>query len=160
MVQYFQAFYHKQWLSIRFFWQIWLYTFLWNTVCMKYVINYKIIDVRPYMLQLPSPELFGLVFTHWYSLYLFKYCKVASIKLCFYLGYHVCGVCKQDRFVKVFLLRKLETKGQLISKGLFGFFNSPKKRTKTFCPSRLGQKLTFSSLFSGRIEDTKIFFRD
>jgi hypothetical protein len=31
-------------------------------------------------------------------------------------------------------------KGQLISKGLFGFFNSPKKRTKNFCPSRLGQK--------------------
>ena len=51
-------------------------------------------------------------------------------------------------------------KGQLISKGLFGFFNSPKKRTKNFCSSRLGQKLTFSSLFFGRIEDTKISFRD
>ena len=52
------------------------------------------------------------------------------------------------------------SKGQFISKGLLGFFNSPKKRTKNFCPSRLGQKLTFSSSFSGRIEDTKISFRD
>ena len=26
-------------------------------------------------------------------------------------------------------------KGRLISKGLFGFFDSPKKRTKNFCPS-------------------------
>ena len=51
-------------------------------------------------------------------------------------------------------------KGQLILKGLFGFFNSPKKRTKNFCPSRLGQKLTFSSSFFGRIEDTKVSFRD
>ena len=49
-------------------------------------------------------------------------------------------------------------KGQLISKGLFGFFNSPKKRMKNICPSRLGQKLTFSSWLFGRIEDTKIFF--
>ena len=30
-------------------------------------------------------------------------------------------------------------KGQLIWKGHFDFFNSPKKRTKSFCPSRLGQ---------------------
>jgi hypothetical protein len=37
------------------------------------------------------------------------------------------------------------TKGPLISKGLFGFFNSSKKGTKNFCPSSLGQKLTFSS---------------
>ena len=36
-------------------------------------------------------------------------------------------------------------KGQLTSKGLFGFFNSPPKRRINFCPSRLGQKLTFSS---------------
>jgi hypothetical protein len=34
-------------------------------------------------------------------------------------------------------------KGQLISKGLFGVFNSPKKRTKNVCPSRLGQKFEF-----------------
>ena len=52
------------------------------------------------------------------------------------------------------------SKGRLILKGLFGSFNSPKKRTKHFCPSRLGQKLTFSSSFFGRIEDTKISFRD
>ena len=51
-------------------------------------------------------------------------------------------------------------KGQLISKGNSGFFNSPKKQTKNFCHSRLGQKLTFSSSFLGRIEDTKISFRD
>ena len=51
-------------------------------------------------------------------------------------------------------------KGQLISKGLFGFFNYPKKQTKIFCPSRLGQKLTFSISFFGVIEATKIFFRD
>ena len=52
------------------------------------------------------------------------------------------------------------SKGQLISKGILGFFNSPKKRTKNFCPSRLGKKLKFSSLFYGRIEDTKISFRN
>ena len=46
-------------------------------------------------------------------------------------------------------------KGQLISKGLFCVFNSFKKRTKNFCPSRLGQKLKFSSCFFGRIEETK-----
>ena len=51
-------------------------------------------------------------------------------------------------------------KDQLILKGLFGFFNSPKKRTKNFCPSRLGQKLTFSISFFGRIKDIKIAFRD
>ena len=50
-------------------------------------------------------------------------------------------------------------KGQLISQGLFVFLNSSKKRTKTFWPSRLGQKLIVSSFF-GRIEDTKISFRD
>ena len=43
---------------------------------------------------------------------------------------------------------------------LFGFFNSPKKWTKNFCPSSLGQKLIFSSSFFGRIEDTKIYFRN
>ena len=51
-------------------------------------------------------------------------------------------------------------KGQLISKCLFGIFNSSKKRTKNFCPSRLGQKLKFSSSFFGRIEDTKMSFRN
>ena len=45
------------------------------------------------------------------------------------------------------------SKGQLISKGLLDFFNSSKKRTKKFCPSRVGQKLTFSSSFFGRIVD-------
>ena len=40
--------------------------------------------------------------------------------------------------------RASETKGQLISKGHFVFFNSPKKRTKNFCPSRLGKTFEFS----------------
>ena len=61
-------------------------------------------------------------------------------------------LCKGIKFVC--------TKGQLISKGLFGFFNSPKKRTANFCPSRLGQKLTFSSSCFGKIDDNKISFRD
>ena len=42
------------------------------------------------------------------------------------------------------------SKGQLIWKGLFGVFNSPKERTKNVYPSRLGQKFVF-----GRIEDNK-----
>ena len=52
------------------------------------------------------------------------------------------------------------SKGQLISKGLFVFFNSSKKRTKNVFASRLGQKLKFSSSFFGRIEDTKKTFRN
>ena len=60
---------------------------------------------------------------------------------------------------EIFREQRVQDKGQLISKGLFGFFNSPKKRTKTFCPSRLGQKLTFSSSFLRRIGDTLISFR-
>ena len=51
-------------------------------------------------------------------------------------------------------------KGQLILKGVFGFYNSSKKQTKNFYPSRLGQKLEFSSSFFGRIEDTNISFQD
>ena len=80
------------------------------------------------------------------------------------------------------------TKGQLISKGIFDFFNSPKKRTKNLCSSRLGQKINifkfvfrenspkkrtkylcstrlgqkfkFSSSLFGRIEDTKNTFQN
>ena len=51
------------------------------------------------------------------------------------------------------------TKGQLISKGHFAFFNSPKKRTQNFCLSRLGQKFKFSSSFFGKIGDTKKTFQ-
>ena len=54
----------------------------------------------------------------------------------------------------------VESKGQLISKGLFGFFNSPKKRTKNVCPSRLGQKFEFLSLFIGRIEGIEKVLRE
>ena len=46
-------------------------------------------------------------------------------------------------------------KGRLISKGNIVFFNSPKRRTKKFCPIRLGQKLTFSSLFLGELKKPK-----
>ena len=50
-------------------------------------------------------------------------------------------------------------KGQLISKGLFGFFNSPQKWTKNFCPSRLGQKLTCLSSFLGELKTLKFLFK-
>ena len=63
-------------------------------------------------------------------------------------------------FLKKNIQKKGVAKGHLISKRLFVFFNSPKKWTKNFCPSRLGQKLTFSSSIFGRIEDIKISFRD
>ena len=44
-------------------------------------------------------------------------------------------------------------KGELFSKVIFVlFFNSPKKRMKTFCPRGLGQKLTFSSSFFGTLK--------
>ena len=39
-------------------------------------------------------------------------------------------------------------------------FNSSKKRTKNFYPSRLGQKIKFSNSVFGRIEDTKMSFRN
>ena len=60
---------------------------------------------------------------------------------------------------RLFLMQEeCSPKGQLISKGLFGFFNSPKKRTTIFCPSRLGQKLTFSSSFLGELKTLKFPF--
>ena len=70
----------------------------------------------------------------------------AQIKIC---------MCRRESFK----IKLLISKGQLISKGLF-VFNSSKKRTKNFCPSRLGQKLKISSSFFGRMEDTQISFRD
>ena len=60
--------------------------------------------------------------------------------------------------LKIFRLALV--KGQLISKGHFGFFNSPKKRTKNFSPGSLEQKFEFSSSFFGRIEVTKKIFRN
>ena len=51
------------------------------------------------------------------------------------------------------------TKSQLISEGLFVFFSSPKKRTKNFCTSRLGQKLTFSSSFFWELKTLKFLFQ-
>ena len=43
---------------------------------------------------------------------------------------------------------------------IFCVFNSSQNEQKKFCPSRLGQKSRFSSLFSGRIEETKYTFRN
>ena len=62
-------------------------------------------------------------------------------------------------YSSLFLIQPL-FKGPIISGENFCVFNSSKKRTKNFCPSRLGQKFEFSSSFFGRIEDTKISFRD
>ena len=53
------------------------------------------------------------------------------------------------------------TKGQLISKCLFGVFNSPKKRTKTIqLQVPIVVKSNFFRSFFGRIEDTKKTFRN
>ena len=64
-----------------------------------------------------------------------------------------------DIFQKIWL-KSNHTIGQLILKGLLGFFNSSKKRMKNFCPSRLGQNLKVSSSLFGGIEDTKKTFRN
>ena len=54
-----------------------------------------------------------------------------------------------------------EPKGQLISKCLFGVFNSPKKWTKTIgLKVPLIVKWIFFRLFRRRIEDTKKTFRN
>ena len=50
------------------------------------------------------------------------------------------------------------TKGQIMSKGHFGVFNSSKKRTKNFCPSRLGQEFKFSSSFLEELKTPKFPF--
>ena len=55
----------------------------------------------------------------------------------------------------------LDTKGQLISKWLFSFSILPKDERQIIAPvGYLGQKLTFLSWFFGRVEDSKISFRD
>ena len=46
-------------------------------------------------------------------------------------------------FPKVHRTKERATKGQLVSEGLFVFFKLSQKTNKNFCPSRLGQKLTF-----------------
>ena len=51
-------------------------------------------------------------------------------------------------------------KGQLISKCLFGIFNSPKKRTKKFNFTTMVPQVDFFCSFFGRIEDTKKAFRN
>ena len=51
-------------------------------------------------------------------------------------------------------------KGQLISKRLFGVFNSPKKQQKQFNLRYHSGKIKLFHLFFGRIEDTKKTFRN
>ena len=87
------------------------------------------------------------------------HCRVRHNWMCFY-SIIIFEKTKLFSHLHFWQLFSPDAKGQLISKGLFVFFNSPKKWTKNFGPSRLGQKLTFSSSFFGRIEDTKISFRD
>ena len=62
------------------------------------------------------------------------------------------------KITAIVALNSISLKSQLILRGFFGSLNSPKKQTKNFFPSKLEQKLTFSSYFLGRIEDTKISF--
>ena len=77
-------------------------------------------------------------------------------KVSFYLP--LTCVIKNKGCQQAFGRKCCSAKGQLISEGHLGIFNSSKKRTKNFNPSRLGQKLKFSSLVFGRIEDTKESF--
>ena len=52
-------------------------------------------------------------------------------------------------------------KGQIISKGLFGIINSPKKRTKKFnLTTMIPQVDLFLFVFLGEIEDIKNTFRN
>ena len=50
------------------------------------------------------------------------------------------------------------SKGQIISKGHFGVFNSSKKQTKNFCHSRLGKNLNFQVRFLGELKAPKVPF--
>ena len=50
------------------------------------------------------------------------------------------------------------SKGQMISEENLCVFNSSKKRTKNFGPSRLGQKFEFSRLFLEELEAPKFLF--
>ena len=61
-----------------------------------------------------------------------------------------------------FLVKKLAflSKGQLISKCLFGIFNSPKKQTEKFDFSTMVPQVDCFRPFFGRIEDTKKTFRN
>ena len=70
-----------------------------------------------------------------------KFCEIFTL----FLSY-VVPVKSKVKISQNFVafLEYMNFKGQLISKGLF-VFNSPTKRMKQFCPSRLGQKFEFSS---------------
>ena len=58
-------------------------------------------------------------------------------------------------------LKMVRSKGQIILEEIVMLSILQKKnRTENVCNSRLGQKSKFSSSFFGRIDDTKIPFRD
>ena len=59
-----------------------------------------------------------------------------------------------------FLFLKTVLKGQLISKFLFGIFNSPKKRTKKLDFNTMVPQVELFRSFFGRIEDAKKTFRN
>ena len=56
------------------------------------------------------------------------------------------------------IVQGTDCKGQLISKRLFGFFNSPKKSNEKFLAHLSWQKLTFSSSYFGRFKTLKFPF--
>ena len=67
-------------------------------------------------------------------------------------------VVKVSWFRKDFLVSSILPKNerkQVDLRYILSLFNSSKKRTKNFCPSKPVQKFEFSSSFFGRIEDTK-----
>ena len=63
----------------------------------------------------------------------------------------------QDMVIIHDLIHTGVAKGRLISKGLFGVFNSPKKRTKIVCSSR--QKFVLSSSSFGELMKLKRNFK-
>ena len=62
-----------------------------------------------------------------------------------------------SKIVQFGILIKILSWSQLILKGHF-FFNSPKKQAKEFCPSSLGQNLSFKVRFLGELETPKRYF--
>ena len=88
-----------------------------------------------------------------------KTCHFVSMRKNFSLTFEICMQrCTKSHYNIKCL--DVNPKGQIILKCLFGVLNSSKKRSKNFCPRKLGQKVEFSSSFFGRIEDIKKTFRN
>ena len=85
---------------------------------------------------------FEMVFVHFGVKYFLK-------KHFLFLCYCV-SISHSSIFISILTAKCVITKGQLISKCLFYFFNSPKKNNSTWVKSN------FFVRFFGRIEDTKI----